>query len=125
MIDPNNSDRVFLGSHWAGVAVVENGQVTIYDKDNSLLQPPSNGADNVTHVGGFAMDGAGNLWITNNQTDQSIVVWKADGEWEDFTALNSTLDVPPSLAMVIRLILTPSISLSSRSATVPVFSGLK
>jgi ligand-binding sensor domain-containing protein len=88
-VDPNNTDRVYFASHWAGLGILDGGTFTIYDQSNSPLQ----GAGNVTHVGAFAVDGAGNLWMTNDGAAEPLVVLKPDGDWLSFPVPSNSKDI--------------------------------
>lgn len=88
-VDPTDPDRVYIGSHWAGLGILENDQITIFDQFNSPLQ----GTAQTTHVGALAVDAAGNLWLTNDGAANPLVVRKPDGTWLTFPVPSISKDL--------------------------------
>lgn len=79
---PKNRNETWLGSFGSGLLKLENGNpVKRYNSSNSSLKT-SVGANEI--VSGMVYDSKGNLWISNYETDKALVVFRADGTWEDF-----------------------------------------
>ncbi|MEX0965869.1 MAG: two-component regulator propeller domain-containing protein [Bacteroidia bacterium] len=79
--DPRNRNAWF-GSYLSGIAFLENDNIAaVYDTANSALQL---GFDGSTKVAGMAFDQDHNLWISNIQAPQPLVLRSAGGEWASF-----------------------------------------
>ena len=90
MIDPDDDERVYFGSHYSGLAVLDVGSITkIYDQNNSPLKL----VINRTHVGGLAKDADGNLWLTNDGTFQPLFVLTPSQVWYSFEVPSSSKDI--------------------------------
>lgn len=95
-VDPKDPNHAYAGSWDDGVLEFTNRQLTsIYNQDNSngALQifSPLGGA-NAVLIGGLAFDTDGNLWVSNANVTNPIVVRKANGTWKSFnpgTVLNN------------------------------------
>ncbi|MBL7816663.1 MAG: hypothetical protein JNL70_16700 [Saprospiraceae bacterium] len=73
--------KIYAGSVQNGlVELVGNKVNKIYNASNSAIQAAS--ADPFRRrVTGLAFDQSGNLWVSNNLSDNPVVVLKADGKW--------------------------------------------
>ena len=97
-IDPLNSDHVFVGSWFRGMAEFkDNALLQIYNSDNSSLLPNMiEGAPSVK-IGGMAFDKDNNLWITNSGAEDILSVKRAAGStgapWEAFNLGSSTTGI--------------------------------
>ena len=88
-IDPLNSDHVYAGSWWRGVAEFkDNALEQIYTLGNSSLMPNMQQGAPVVKTGGMAFDSENNLWITNSGAEDILSVKRAPGSsglpWEAF-----------------------------------------
>lgn len=83
-VDKKNPKHAFLGTWGYGLIEYNDGQlVNIYNKNNSSLQG-SVYDTSLVFVGGLALDGNNNLWVTNNTAPNILSVRKADGTWRSF-----------------------------------------
>ena len=75
------SGKYYFASILSGLVEMDkNGNLTLYDKDNSIIK--ANPADPLrSKVSDVEMDKDGNLWITNFASDFPIVIKKADNTW--------------------------------------------
>ncbi|MEM7103247.1 MAG: hypothetical protein AAF502_08970 [Bacteroidota bacterium] len=80
-IEVNDADNhVFIGSYKLGLIEYFEGEITLYNADNSGLQPHANDGSS-TRVSGMVFDDAGNLWVSNFGAVSPIVVRTTEGEW--------------------------------------------
>jgi frataxin-like iron-binding protein CyaY len=80
-VDPNNPDIAYIGTWGNGVLQFVNNELsTIFDKQNSSLQPWIS-AQNLTLAGGLDFDSDHNLWVANSGAGNLISVMKNNGEW--------------------------------------------
>ena len=92
-IDPNNENKVYIGSFDAGLLKVENDVPTfLYGKTNSSLEaiPTSN----EVWINGLVFDKSGNLWVNNSMVDNGIKVLKANGDWQIFSTKSIIVNIP-------------------------------
>lgn len=94
-IDPLNSDHVFAGSWWRGVAEFkDNAFEQIYSSHNSSLLPNMAQGAPIVKAGGMAFDDENNLWITNSGAEKILSVKRPAGTaelpWEAFDLGSST-----------------------------------
>ena len=83
-VDPNNENKVYIGSFDAGLLEVENNIPTLlYNPTNSLIEAIPNTND--VWINGLAFDVSGNLWINNSQVENAIKVFKTNGTWQSFS----------------------------------------
>ncbi len=83
-VDPNDENKVYIGSFDAGLLKVEDDIPTyLYGTANSSLEAIKNTAD--VWVNGPVFDKSGNLWMNNSLVDNGIKVLKANGDWEVFS----------------------------------------
>jgi hypothetical protein len=84
VIDPDDETHFFVGTCGEGVLEFkDNAFVQLYDNRNSALQSTLPGSQEAHYirVQGFSYDRNKNLWMTNSEVDNGIVVRKADGTW--------------------------------------------
>ncbi|WP_111445652.1 type IX secretion system anionic LPS delivery protein PorZ [Breznakibacter xylanolyticus] len=80
-VDPNDANRVFFSSWGNGVFEVNDRVVTEnYYVENSALQTIS-GMYGYARVGGMVFDKTGNLFMTNSEKSEGVVVKSSDGKW--------------------------------------------
>lgn len=82
--DPNE-DKFYIGLYYDGLVIMDeaNDAITIYNKDNSLLQG-AEGDELRTRISGLALDDQGNLWMSNHSAPKPLVVLTAEGNWHSF-----------------------------------------
>lgn len=83
--DPLNDDRVYMSS-WS-VGIFETNGVDIlnhFDQHNSGLQNIDWAGPNYVRVGGIAADSEGNIWMSNCEVANGIVVKSADDKWYQY-----------------------------------------
>lgn len=85
-IDPDNENRVFMGSWGRGLITFEDETpFNVYNHTNSSLKlREALASDNWVGVGETALDESGNLWVTNTYNVNALSVRKADGSWKSF-----------------------------------------
>jgi hypothetical protein len=84
VIDPDDETHFFVGTCGEGVLEFkDNAFVRLYDNKNSALQTGLPGSQEMHYirVQGFSYDQNKNLWMTNSEVNNGIVVRKADGTW--------------------------------------------
>lgn len=79
-------NQIYYGSWWGGLVEYSNGNISVYNKDNSILEGVT-GDTARTVVSGVAFDSNGNLWMTSFGSPHPLAVKKADGSWESFNIL--------------------------------------
>jgi sugar lactone lactonase YvrE len=83
-VDPNNENKVYIGSFDAGMLKIENNTPSLlYNPTNSAIEAIANTND--VWVNGLVFDKSGNLWINNSQVENAIKVLKTDGTWQIFS----------------------------------------
>lgn len=83
-IDPNDENKVYIGSFDVGLLKVENDIPTyLYGTGNSGLEAIVNTSD--VWVNGPVFDKTGNLWMNNSLVENGIKVLKTNGSWEVFS----------------------------------------
>jgi ligand-binding sensor domain-containing protein len=81
LVDPNNSNHIFVSSWGGGLLEYENNNlVKQYVESNSPLETVVPGKPYV-RICGMAMDKDKNLWITQSHVSGSIKILKPDGSW--------------------------------------------
>jgi ligand-binding sensor domain-containing protein len=91
-IDPNDENKVYIGSFDTGLLKIENDVPTyLYGKENSALEAIPKTPD--VWVNGVVFDKSGNLWMNNSQVDNGIKVLKANGSWEIFSTKSIIPDI--------------------------------
>jgi len=90
------SGKVYAGSYLEGLIEFEPelDKMTIYNKNNSILQPALQD-ESRTRIGGLAFDDEGDLWISNHRAinDKPIAVLRKDGTWQSFGANCDQIEV--------------------------------
>ncbi|MDR2469173.1 MAG: hypothetical protein LBD27_01665 [Tannerella sp.] len=83
--DPDDETHFFVGTCGEGLLEFRNNEfVQLYNHTNSSLQstlPANSNAHRYVRVQGFGYDKDKNLWMTNSEVNNGIVVRKADGTW--------------------------------------------
>jgi ligand-binding sensor domain-containing protein len=89
IIDPDDETHFFVGSSGEGVIEFRNNEFArLYNHTNSALQTalPGNSMErSYVRVQGFCYDKDKNLWMTNSEVNNGVVVMKADGTWKSFS----------------------------------------
>ncbi|MFH7011863.1 ABC transporter substrate-binding protein [Flavobacterium sp. FlaQc-52] len=84
-VDPNNENKVYIGSYDAGLLKLENNIPNhLYGRENSPLDAVPPGTVDVW-VNGTVFDKSGNLWMNNSLVDDGIKVLKPNGDWQSFS----------------------------------------
>ena len=97
-INPRNSDQVFAGSWFRGMAEFTDGAIVqIINSDNSSLMPNMIEGYPSVKVGGIAFDNENNMWVTNSGAENIVSVKYNDGTlnngWESFNLGSSTTGI--------------------------------
>lgn len=76
-------EKVYFGTFWDGVIVYDRDEISIYDHQNSAIQPsvldPAR-----SRISDLFLDKKGNLWMANHDAPRPVVVKTADDQWYDF-----------------------------------------
>ena len=84
-VDPDDENHYFVSSFGEGIIEIkDNAFVQLYNHTNTPLQstlPNSTQADRYVRIAGVCFDREGNLWATNSEVRNVIVVRKPDGTW--------------------------------------------
>ena len=84
-VDPDDENHFFVSSFGEGIVEVKDyAFVKLYNQTNTPLQtifPNSSTAKNYIRVAGVAFDKDRNLWATNSEVRNVIVVRTPDGKW--------------------------------------------
>ncbi|MFZ1686061.1 MAG: hypothetical protein WAU70_01475 [Flavobacteriales bacterium] len=95
-VDPDDKAHAFAGSWDDGILEFRDRQlVGFYNQDNTngaLQIFDGLGSANVVQVAGIAFDKDGNMWVSNSNVSNPVVVRKANGTWKSFnpgTILNN------------------------------------
>jgi hypothetical protein len=84
--DTSNPNRVWLNSWGNGIFLVENQSVILhYNQYNSLLETIPKAGERYVRVGGTAMDKNGNLYATNSERLNGVVVRSAENNWYQYS----------------------------------------
>jgi len=86
-VDPANENHYFASTWGEGVfEFLDNEFKNRYTYNNSALQTiyPNN-PSNYVRVDGLCYDKDNNLWMTNSEVANAIVVLKPDGSWDSYT----------------------------------------
>ncbi len=83
--DPSNPEHHFVSSARQGLYEFTNGKLTklhsLHNSELATILPDNARPENYVSTSGLTYDGAGNLWMINNQVDTVLKVLKADGKW--------------------------------------------
>ena len=84
-VDPDDANHYFVSSFGEGIIEIkDNAFVRLYNHTNSALQtifPNGSTADRYVRVSSVTFDKDRNLWATNSEVRNVIVVRKPDGSW--------------------------------------------
>ena len=87
-IDPNDISRFFVTSYGTGLYEFKNNSlVKHYTVSNSPLkaaEPAASNPDYYTRTNGIAFDKDGNLFVTNSEVADGVVVLRANGTWGQY-----------------------------------------
>ncbi len=74
---------IYIGTFWDGLIQYRDGEITVFDRDNSSLQNSVINPDR-NRVTDMDFDQEGNLWILNHDAPEPVSVYSKDGEWLSF-----------------------------------------
>ncbi|WP_236974511.1 type IX secretion system anionic LPS delivery protein PorZ [Membranihabitans maritimus] len=77
-------DKVYIGSFWDGLVEYSQGQLQVYDDENSTLRESVFHEDRI-RISDLFREASGNLWMSNHYAPRPIVVRRNDGEWFHFS----------------------------------------
>ncbi|GAA5221766.1 type IX secretion system anionic LPS delivery protein PorZ [Membranihabitans marinus] len=77
------TEEVYFGSFWDGVVVYKDGEIKVFDEENSSLQN-SVFHPGRTRVSDIFIDDSKNIWMANHYAPRPIVVYTSDGNWHSF-----------------------------------------
>ncbi|MDR1781031.1 MAG: hypothetical protein LBR50_09940 [Tannerella sp.] len=82
-VDPNDETHLFISTYGEGLLEINDYQyVQLYNHTNSPIQSAIAGNKNYNRIGSVTFDSNGNLWMTNCEVENGIVVRTADGNWQ-------------------------------------------
>lgn len=90
-IEASPDGRIYVGTFWDGLIEYDNGEVFLFDKDNSSLQNSVINPDR-NRITDIEFDSDGNLWALNHDAPRPVSVMTPDGEWYNFP-INSQTNV--------------------------------
>lgn len=97
-IDPNNPNRVFMGSWGWGLIEYNNGNFTVFNKSNSIIQPwIYNNILPEYLIAGLSFDPNGNLWFSSGISKNGLYELTSNGKWKSFQ-INNNPDITCLLA---------------------------
>lgn len=76
-------NQVFFGSFWSGVIQFEEGDITVFDQNNSSLDFSVTNPDRI-RVADLFLDDRENLWVANHDAIKPLSVMTPDGDWHSF-----------------------------------------
>jgi ligand-binding sensor domain-containing protein len=83
VINPENTNQVFVGSWNAGLLEFNNGTLSqVYNAQNSVLDSVFFG---ITAVSGMAFDQNNNLWVTSSYSTNILAVKTPSNNWYNFS----------------------------------------
>ncbi len=89
-IDVDSLDgTIYAGSYYGGLLEIKNGQLTIFQDQNSALQGAV-GDPLRERIGGLVRDQNGHLWIANTLAPNPLVLFTADKQWTSFRPVSNT-----------------------------------
>lgn len=86
------SNTVWFGTFWNGLIKYQDGDISIFSKDNSPLLGQI-GDEARVKVGGITKDPEGNIWITNSGNNYPVHAIKPDGSWVSFSIPTGSIQV--------------------------------
>ncbi|MBP6184350.1 MAG: hypothetical protein KA479_05370 [Saprospiraceae bacterium] len=87
-VDPRDG-TIYAGSYYGGLLEIKNGQLTIFQDQNSALQGAV-GDLLRERVAGLVRDQNGHLWIANTSAPDPLVLFTADRQWASFRPTGNT-----------------------------------
>ena len=94
-VDPSGNS--WVASRGSGLAVVRSdGELEVYDQDNSSLLPAA-GTSGFVIVGGVGSNQDGGVWVTNTTASRPLHFRTRDGEWTSLPAPDCS-GTPPTTA---------------------------
>ena len=93
-IDPDNENRIYVGSFFSGFTILEDGEITgFYTDTNTSLgeRTEYDRPDDLSWVGvaGIAKDRSNNMWFTNAFSSEPLSVQTPSGTWKSFNLLGA------------------------------------
>lgn len=83
-VDPNNENKVYVGSYDAGLLKIEKEVPSyLYGTGNSSLDAIPGTPD--VWINGTVFDKTGNLWMNNSLVDNGIKMLKPNGDWQVYS----------------------------------------
>ena len=82
-IEAADDGTIYVGTFWDGLIQYRNGDIIVFDQDNSSLQNSVINPD-FNRVTDLDFDVDGNLWMLNHDAPLPISVFTRDGEWKSF-----------------------------------------
>lgn len=80
---------VYVGTFWDGLIQYKDGEIQVFDRNNSSLQNSVINPDR-NRITDLAFDPDENLWILNHDAPRPLSVYTKDGEWMSFSLPTST-----------------------------------
>jgi hypothetical protein len=80
---------VYIGTFWDGLIQYKEGEITLFDQNNSSLQNSIINPDR-NRITDLAFDADNNLWILNHDAPRPLSIYTNDGEWMNFALPTST-----------------------------------
>lgn len=85
------TDVVYAGSYFDGLAVYDRETVQLINDANSSMTNAVGAGNARTRVSGLALDSENNLWVSNHLGERPISVMRTDGSWENFACGSTSL----------------------------------
>jgi hypothetical protein len=79
---------IYAGSYYGGVIQIKDGALTFFKQANSALQGAI-GDSQRPRVAGMVRDRNNHLWIANSASPDPLVLYSAEGVWQNFRPVNS------------------------------------
>ncbi|MDH3650198.1 MAG: hypothetical protein OEQ53_10975 [Saprospiraceae bacterium] len=80
---------VYVGTFWDGLIEYNNGEVQVFDRNNSSLQNSVINPDR-NRITDLEFDSEGNLWMLNHDAPRPISVMTTTGDWFNYSVPTST-----------------------------------
>ncbi len=78
-----NTGDIWLGSHGTGLCHLRNGEfIARYDENNTPVI--KTGPSNFTYCFGLGLDSKDNLWVSNFEVENALLVRYANGSWASY-----------------------------------------
>jgi ligand-binding sensor domain-containing protein len=88
-VEAADDGTIYLGTFWDGLIKYKDGEVVVFDKDNSSLQNSVINPDR-NRITDLTFDAKGNLWILNHDAPKPLSVLTKEGEWMSFNLPTNT-----------------------------------